>query len=62
MRRGSVEAMSTHEHEARGPGQERHRGPPKEERVQIRDPKGRLHTVIFGFWWAFSSNVALWMR
>lgn len=57
MRRGSVEAMSTHEHEAQGLGQERHRGPLREgERVQIRDPKGRLHTVILVSGGRFQSN------
>ena len=49
--------MSTHEHEAQGLGQERHRGPLREgERVQIRDPKGRLHTVILVSGGRFQSN------
>ncbi len=49
--------MSTHEHE-RGLGQERHRGPlrGKERASKIRDPKGRLHTVILVSGRRFQSN------
>ena len=57
MAHGSVEAMSTHETAVHGLGQERHRGPLREgERVQIRDPKGRLHQVILVAGGRFQSN------